>query len=83
MAKVVKGLRAGNTKTARQEWETLVTSMVQGNALPVDINALMQSVLRESYLETNKDLQFHADKVKFFNEVKTDMRNPPSHVAHR
>ncbi len=41
----------------------------------VDINALVQAVLRESYMETTKDLQFYAEKVKFFNEVKKEIRS--------
>jgi Mg2+ and Co2+ transporter CorA len=40
----------------------------------MDINELIMYVLRESYLETNKDLQFYAAKVKYFNELKKAAR---------
>jgi hypothetical protein len=42
--------------------------------VPVDVNALVQWVLRESYLETNKDLQFYADKVRYYNDRKKALR---------
>jgi len=42
-----------------------------------DINAFVQWVLRESYLETNKDLQFYADKVRFYNELKSALETNP------
>jgi hypothetical protein len=41
---------------------------------PVNINALVQQVLRESYQENTKDLGMHANKVKFFNECKKAVR---------
>ena len=40
----------------------------------VDISALIQEVMRESYMETNKDLQFYADKVRHFNDQKEAIR---------
>lgn len=43
-------------------------------AAPTDVNALIQTVLRESYLETNKDLQFYADKVRHYNDLKKSVR---------
>lgn len=46
------------------------------NKMPMDmdINALVQKVLKDSYDETNKDLQYHAEKVKFYNEAKKNIR---------
>ncbi len=41
----------------------------------VDVNALVQSVLREAYLENTQDLRFYADKVKYFNECKKQVRD--------
>ena len=41
----------------------------------VDINALVQAVLRDSYMETTKDLHFYAQKVKFYNELKAQIRD--------
>ena len=41
----------------------------------VDPNTFVQMVLRESYMETNKDLQFYAEKVRYFNDMKEAMRD--------
>ncbi|MBN1960520.1 MAG: hypothetical protein JW841_06210 [Deltaproteobacteria bacterium] len=40
-----------------------------------NIEGLVQSVLRESYIEMTEDLRFFAEKVKYFNKVKKDIRN--------
>ncbi len=40
----------------------------------VDPNALVQHVLRESYLQTTEDLRFYAEKVREFNKRKKAMR---------
>jgi len=55
-------------------WHHFMMATTTGD-IPVDINALVQSVLRESYMEQNKDLQFHADKVQHFNDVKEAIRD--------
>ena len=44
------------------------------NGGSVDPNALVQHVLRESYLQTTEDLRFYADKVKYFNDMKKEIR---------
>jgi len=41
---------------------------------PTDINALVQAVLRESYLEANEDLKAFADKIRHMNEMKRTIR---------
>ena len=45
-----------------------------GAGAAVDPNALVQHVLRESYLETTEDLGSFAEKVKYFNEAKKELR---------
>ena len=40
-----------------------------------DIHQLIQHVLREAYLESNRDLQFHAEKIKHLNVLKEQIRN--------
>ena len=35
---------------------------------------MVQEVLRESYVQTTEDLKFYADKVKYFNEAKKEVR---------
>jgi hypothetical protein len=42
---------------------------------PVDPNALVQQVLRESYLQTTEDLRFYAEKVRYFNQCKKAIRD--------
>ena len=42
---------------------------------PKDIDALVQWVLRESYTSTTEDLRFFAEKVKYFNEAKKQVRD--------
>jgi len=42
--------------------------------LPTDPMAFVQFVLRESYLETTNILMDHANKVRFFNDVKKEIR---------
>jgi hypothetical protein len=39
-----------------------------------DPNALVQWVLRESYLQTTEDLRYYAEKVKYQNELKKAVR---------
>ena len=58
-----------NMQTAAQNH--LNTSKVQS----VDPNALVQLVLRESYLQTTEDLRFFAEKVKYFNQCKKMVRD--------
>jgi hypothetical protein len=41
----------------------------------VDPNALVQQVLRESYLQTTEDLRFYAEKVRYFNQCKKAIRD--------
>jgi hypothetical protein len=40
------------------------------DAVPLDPNAIVQGVLRESYMETTEDLRLFGEKVKYFNELK-------------
>ena len=39
-----------------------------------DINALVQEVLRESYLQLTEDLRRYAEKVKYYNQMKKAIR---------
>ena len=40
-----------------------------------DPNALIQEVLRESYVQTTEDLRFYAEKVRYFNQTKKALRD--------
>ncbi|HEY7162807.1 MAG TPA: hypothetical protein VH815_16215 [Acidobacteriota bacterium] len=55
-------------------WSSFVSKDAeQGGA--IDPNALVQEVLRESYVQTTEDLRFYAEKVKYFNECKKEVRD--------
>lgn len=41
----------------------------------IDPNALVQQVLRESYLQTTEDLRYYAQKVRYFNSQKKIIRD--------
>jgi len=61
------------TTALTERWGQFVAAQSQdGN---VDVNSLVQQVLRESYLESTADLYFFADKVKFYNGVKKQIRS--------
>jgi hypothetical protein len=64
-------------KQRGREWLSAVSKLIvliASGVMPIDINALVQSALRESYLENNKDLQFYADKVQSHNDMKKTLR---------
>lgn len=70
---IVASLRAGEQKAARSAWKQLVSARAaHGGA--TDPNALVQYVLYESYLETSEDLRVYAEKVKYFNSAKKEVR---------
>ncbi len=62
-------LKSQNNTVACEHFSKAVNDMVK-DGIPVDVNALVQAVLRESYMDTTEDLRFYADKVKYFNEAK-------------
>jgi hypothetical protein len=65
-----------NAPNLQSQWKEL-TRKGQGQTSSIsqsDINAFVHYVLRESYLETTKDLQYYASKVKAFNEMKKELR---------
>jgi len=70
---VTKSLRRGRVERAGEQWETFVGGLAIQDA-PIDINALIQWVLRESYLQTTDDLRFFAEKVRYFNSQKKAVR---------
>lgn len=59
-----------------QEWKAAVGTYYKGG----DVNAFVQSVLRESYLMGNLDLQMFADKVKSLNELRKKIREEAKKV---
>lgn len=68
-------------------WEKFVTTSASKLGLsetePADVSAIVQWVLRESYMETSKDLQFYADKIRFYNELKKAIRDEQTKALER
>jgi hypothetical protein len=75
---VIEALRHGDNERARTQWSQLIESQVNGAGV-LDPNALVQVVLREAYLSTTEDLRYYAEKVRYFNAVKKQIRE---HLAH-
>jgi hypothetical protein len=75
MSLIGLGISQGAMSSQLQSrWGTFVAEMAaQGGA--VDPNALVQEVLRESYVQTTEDLRFYAEKVKFYNDLKKQIRD--------
>jgi len=63
-----------NLTVVEDRWSEFVAKIHTGDT-SMDINSLIQSVLRDSYLEQNKDLQFYADKVTYYNDLKEGIRD--------
>jgi hypothetical protein len=75
LALIGLGIRNGAMSSEMQSrWGAFVADhAADGGA--VDPNALVQEVLRESYLQTTEDLRFFAEKVKFYNNLKKAIRD--------
>jgi hypothetical protein len=69
-----KPINTGISSNTKDSWSEFVSETPQ-NGGAVDPNALVQFVLRESYLQTTEDLRFYAEKVKFFNQAKKEVRD--------
>jgi hypothetical protein len=70
---IIKSVKRKQLDSAQQQFQAFVEGL-NAQKTAMDINALIMYVLRESYLESNKDLQFYAAKVKYFNELKKAAR---------
>jgi hypothetical protein len=68
-----------NVSLRGSQWLKDVEKNLEGyvgkHGVPGDIHSFVQSVLRESYLESTNDLRFYAEKVKFFNNTKKQIRD--------
>jgi len=73
---VAQGLSSGmTTESLQSHWaDFIATTNTSAAGGPVDVNALVQWVLRQSYIEQTADLQFYAQKVQFFNSLKQAIR---------
>jgi hypothetical protein len=68
-----KTIQTGISSNTKDSWQDMARARQNGGA--VDPNALVQHVLRESYLQTTEDLKSYAEKVKYFNESKKGVRD--------
>jgi len=63
------------TSGLASRWSEFVGAVAFEKGALVDINSLVQAVLRDAYMENTKDLHFYAQKVRYFNEMKKLIRN--------
>lgn len=63
--------RTGDGRALLADWRRLIAAM---SPRGIDINAFVQEVLRDSYLESSAELAGYAAKVKFFNHSKAQIR---------
>lgn len=73
LSAAVAAIASGNTPGAVTAVAT--ATRAQGITTYNDVNALVQQVLREAYIQNTEDLRMFAEKVKFFNAVKETLRN--------
>lgn len=72
--------QSGLTQDIESEWRGVVSD---SSAHLREVNALVQEVLREAYMENTKDLHAYAKKVKFYNEVKKAVRQELQRARER
>jgi hypothetical protein len=66
---VISHLKENDTGSAELAWKKLSTTMFKREGAPIRAK-VVHYVLHESYVETNEDLKYHAEKVKFYNDQK-------------
>jgi outer membrane murein-binding lipoprotein Lpp len=74
LSAVIQLLHAGKEKEAKQVWQRLIKGLKSTTA-PVNVNDLIYWVGHEAYLENASDLSYYAGKVKYYNALKTLIRN--------
>lgn len=70
---IVASLRVHDRKKARAQWKTLVAAHRTRKG-SIDVDTLVQWVLREAYLDANADLKDVAAKVAAINAAKKQVR---------
>jgi hypothetical protein len=72
---IVRQLKSGNLQSAQREWETAVSILAKRQShAPVDLEAVIQWVLRQSYVNSGGALTDYAKKVQYFNQVQSSIR---------
>ena len=82
LKRLVRNLKVKNTAGAIKDWNAFSRSYFSKRTKK-DVNTIISWILRESYLETNKNLAFYADKVRYFNEQKQALRKYLNELRHK
>ena len=72
-ASMNRAIHSGNTQASSEAFGA-IASGIDGLGAQ-DVNALVQQVLRDAYLQNTEDLRAYAEKVKHFNEQKAFLRD--------
>ncbi|MBN1960469.1 MAG: hypothetical protein JW841_05945 [Deltaproteobacteria bacterium] len=64
---------AAPSSEIQKRWSEFVNKMAVNGGC-IDPNALVQQVLRDAYLSSTEDLHLFAKKVKFYNEIRKQIR---------
>ena len=70
---VILALKQEDVYSAKRYLKGFVRS-IKNKRIPMDINSVIQWIMRQSYLETNIELSYFASKVKYFNDLKETLR---------
>ena len=73
LQKIARRLSEDKIEEADALWEGFVVGLVESGA-PVDMDALVQWIIRSAYLEPVRDLKNIADRVRFYNDLKKSIR---------
>ena len=74
LLEIIELLKGGQDFSAiEKDWKKFVKKIDKSYS-PVDINQIIQQVLRASYLDGQNDLIFYAKRVNHYNSVKNDIR---------
>ena len=68
-----RAMQSGDVSASTQAFGAIAEG-IEGFAVQ-DVNALVQQVLRDAYMQNTEDLRAYAEKVKHFNEQKAFLRD--------
>ncbi len=79
---VILALRQEDVYTAKQYLKFFIIRSAR-KKIPMDINSVIQWALRQSYLESNFEESYYANKVKYYNDVKKKMRETVDEIRRQ
>lgn len=77
---VVDALRAGESELGNARFAVLFESVASGGGA-LDVEAIVQMVLREAYLSSQEDLRLQLEKVRALNEQKRLLREQSARLV--